>query len=261
MRITVERNKLLSIIEEQLDSQAIKDYSPNGLQVEGSNVIRKIITGVTATQALIDCAIEKGADTILVHHGYFWKGEASVITGMKKQRLAKLLAHDINLVAYHLPLDIHPQLGNNAQLGKMLGLRDVKIVPDLKPHGIVMYGDLPHSLSHQAVNDRLSDILMPNHVVSVGHGENIRRLAWCTGGGQSFIDQVASISVQHSLDIDAFVSGEISEQTTHSALEQGIDFFAAGHHATERYGIKALGEWLSQNYDLNVEFVDIDNPA
>jgi len=255
------RNELVSILDSMLSASSIADFCPNGLQVEGSNTISKIVTGVTASEALIDAAIQENADTILVHHGYFWKGESANITGMKKRRIAKLLANNINLLAYHLPVDVHPTLGNNAQLGQILKCKNIQAIGDITPLGIVMKGELPRTLSHSQLTEALSLTFSPNSVQSVGNKEHIKTIAWCTGGGQGYIDAVFKASEQHNLNIDAFISGEISEQTTHSAREQGIDFFAAGHHATERYGIKALGECLYNEHKLDVKFIDIFNPA
>lgn len=251
-------NTLVNILNEELCSQEITDYCPNGLQVEGKSEVSIIVTGVTASMALIEQAIALNADAILVHHGYFWKGESPLVIGMKKRRLQKLLNHDISLISYHLPIDVHPSLGNNAQLGRLLSLENVSPLP-IKPKGIVMSGKFKQSISHNQLSDLLSGTLN-RQIVSVGNKSMIKNIAWCTGGGQSFIDQVAQVKNENQT-IDAFISGEISEQTTHSAMEQEIDFFAAGHHATERYGVKAVGEWLKEVHSLNVHFIDIDNPA
>ena len=252
----MKRHEFITLIEELLQASAINDYCPNGLQVEGSEQITKIITGVTASQALINEAIKRKADCILVHHGYFWKGESQVITGIKMRRVKALLSHDINLIAYHLPIDIHPALGNNAQLGKLLGVDNIQAHPALKPSGIVMTGEFDIALNASEVQSTLAN-LMGRDVTHVSGGSDklIKRIAWCTGGGQGYIDAC------DQYDIDAFISGEISEQTTHSARELDIHYFAAGHHATERYGVKALGEYINQVTDIDVEFVDIPNPA
>lgn len=250
---------LVNILDNELNSRDIKDYSPNGLQVEGRPCVSKILTGVTASLALIEHAISINADAVLVHHGYFWKGESQVVVGMKKRRLQQLLKHDISLISYHLPIDVHPTLGNNAQLGKLLQIESIRPLASIKPLGIVMAGSLAKTLDHQQLSNTLSSAL-GRQVVSVGNKSQINTVAWCTGGGQNFIDQVVG-QIDFDVPIDAFISGEISEQTTHSALEQDIDFFAAGHHATERYGVKAIGEWLKNEHLLDVQFVDIDNPA
>lgn len=253
------RDHLLNTLNQLLSPHLTKDYCPNGLQVEGKEVIRHVVTGVTASQALIDKAIALNADAILVHHGYFWKNEPYNIVGIKKRRIASLLQHDISLFAYHLPLDVHASLGNNAQLAAVLGLDEVAAFESISPEGLVMRGVLPQALSHQALKQKLASCLSRD-VVSVGAKEQIKHLAWCTGGGQGYIDELTNINTSDA-PIDAFISGEISEQTTHSARELGIDFFAAGHHATERYGVKALGEYLAQHHDVKVSFIDIDNPA
>ncbi|NIF22971.1 type 2 GTP cyclohydrolase I [Candidatus Pantoea multigeneris] len=243
--------ELEHIVNQQLNSSSFSDYAPNGLQVEGRAEVKKIVTGVTASQALLDAAVAHGADAILVHHGYFWKSEAPVIKGMKRQRLRTLLVNDINLYGWHLPLDAHPHLGNNAQLAKML---DIEVKGEVMP--LVFWGELKTPLSGEALAARISQVLdrEPLHCGDNAPAE-IKRVAWCSGGGQGFIDNAAAFGV------DAYITGEVSEQTIHSAREQGLHFFAAGHHATERAGIKALGEWLADAYGLDVTFIDIPNPA
>ena len=247
----MRNTELEQVVNQQLNTPAFSDYVPNGLQVEGREEIKKIVTGVTACQALLDEAVRLEADAVLVHHGYFWKSEAPVIKGMKRNRLKTLLANDINLYGWHLPLDAHPELGNNAQLAKMLG---ITVLGEVMP--LVPWGELTEALTGEQLAERISRVLgrKPLHC-----GDNaprlIRRVAWCSGGGQGFIDAAAAFGV------DAFITGEVSEQTIHSAREQGLHFFAAGHHATERGGIKALGEWLAENHGLDVTFIDIANPA
>lgn len=250
---------LVSCLNNELESYNIKDFCPNGLQIEGKPEIRKIVTGVTASLALIEKAVELNADAILVHHGYFWKNEAYPIVGMKKKRIQLLLANNISLLAYHLPLDVHATLGNNAQIGKRLELNNVSAIEEIKPNGIVMRGDLPTALSHAEFSALLEERFQST-CVSVGDSPSISSVAWCSGGGQGYIDAVAELSHTEQ-KVDAFLSGEISEQTTHSAREQNIDYFAIGHHASERYGVKALGEWLQKEQGLEVVFVDIHNPA
>ncbi|MGV2987518.1 Nif3-like dinuclear metal center hexameric protein [Vibrio sp. E150_011] len=247
--------QLEAILNEKLAPQLIKDYCPNGLQVEGTSQINKIVTGVTASQALIDHAIAVNADAILVHHGYFWKGETEAIRGMKGQRIRSLIKHDINLFGYHLPLDIHPELGNNAQLAQLLGI-DVEGGLEGHPQSVAMYGRLKAPVSGHEFSKTIATVLNrePLHIAP-DVDKPIETVGWCTGGGQDYLELAAS----HGLD--AFVSGEISERTTYIAREMGIHYFSAGHHATERYGIKALGEWLASEHDLDVEFIDIDNPV
>lgn len=243
-------------LTELLQAQAIKDFCPNGLQVQGKDKVQKIVTGVTASQALIDAAIEKKADALLVHHGYFWKNESPVITGMKYKRIKSLLDNNISLLAYHLPLDVHPELGNNAQLAKLLDITVTGLVEENNPFSVVVKGELEEAISGAEFNELISERLgrQSLHIESFSN-KPIKTVAWCTGGGQGYIDLAAAQG------IDAFISGEASEQTTHSARELDIHFFAAGHHATERYGAKALGEHIAKKFDLDVEFVDIDNPV
>ncbi|TCP97661.1 dinuclear metal center YbgI/SA1388 family protein [Cricetibacter osteomyelitidis] len=252
--------QLEQTINDKLNSHAIQDYAPNGLQVEGKAEIRKIITGVTATQALIDYAVSRQADAVLVHHGYFWKSENPCIRGMKGKRIKTLLVNDINLYGYHLPLDIHPKLGNNAELSRLLGIENLQGL-EAGTNSIPVYGTLIAPINVQELAQRIATQLNRQPLVCDASEFNpnaphlIRKIGICTGGGQGYIDLAAAQGC------DAFISGEVSEQTIHSAREQGIHFFAAGHHATERYGIKALGEWLAKEYGLDVEFKDIDNPA
>nr|WP_232850064.1 Nif3-like dinuclear metal center hexameric protein [Bowmanella yangjiangensis] len=252
--MTISRQELCQYLDNLLSPGKIKDYCPNGLQVEGRNTIHRVVTGVTASQALIDAAIEQQADAILVHHGYFWRGEDATIRGMRKQRLASLLKHDINLLAYHLPLDIHPVLGNNAQLAKLLDIQTEGGLEADNPQSVAMRGRFAEPLDAQAIARRIEAKLGRVPLVEATD-KPIKTVAWCTGGGQSFIDLAAEQG------IDAFISGEVSEQTIHVARECGIAFFAAGHHATERYGAKALGEHLAKELGLAVTFVDIPNPA
>lgn len=247
--------RLQNILNEELKAMSIKDYCPNGLQVEGCSDIQKIVTGVTASQALIDAAIERQADAILVHHGYFWKGESPVITRMKGKRVGTLLQHQINLLAYHLPLDIHPQLGNNAQLAKLLGVTIKRTLEPWDKFSVAVVGKLDEPMSGIELADRIENVLGREPLFIEGHQRSVKKVGICTGGGQSYLELAAEQG------LDAFISGEISEQTTHIAREMGIHYYAAGHHATERYGVQALGDWLSDNYDLDVEFVDINNPV
>ncbi|OBX04825.1 metal-binding protein [Gallibacterium genomosp. 3] len=247
--------ELEQVLNQLLDSDKINDYAPNGLQVEGKPQIQKIVTGVTASQALLDYAVSVNADAIIVHHGYFWKSENPCIRGMKGKRIQTLLKNEINLYAYHLPLDMHPTLGNNAQLAKLLGITELFPLEDT-PNSIPMWGNLPQAISGAEFAQRINQVLHRTCLHCANDvNQPIRKIGLCTGGGQGYIDLAASKGC------DAFISGEISEQTVHSAREQNIQFFAAGHHATERYGIKALSTWLAENYPLDVEFKDIDNPA
>lgn len=252
--MTVSRDELLAYLNEQLNVANIRDFCPNGLQVQGKASIQKVVTGVTASQALIDHAIEQQADALLVHHGYFWKNEAAPIVGMKQRRIKALLANDVNLFAYHLPLDVHPRWGNNAQLAALMNWQ---VAGPAEPHDPACALMLGHcdAIASDELAQRLQQRLERELSCYVPVQRPIKRLAWCTGGGQGFIDQAAVLGV------DAFITGEVSEQTVHSAREQHIAFFAAGHHATERYGAKALGEHLQQQFGLDVQFIDMDNPA
>ncbi|WP_445428986.1 Nif3-like dinuclear metal center hexameric protein [Alishewanella sp. HL-SH05] len=251
----IERQQLVDYLDKLLDSGRIKDYCPNGLQVEGKTQIQTVVTGVTASMALLEQAAALNADAILVHHGYFWKNEAPMVVGMKKRRLQLLLAHDINLLGYHLPLDVHPTLGNNAQLAQILNVEAATPVLGVEPLGVLQQGELAKATPLSDIAALLSEQLQRDLLVEdVGIGA-VTKLAWCSGGGQGYIEQAAAAGAQ------LFISGEVSEQTIHCARELGIHFIAAGHHATERYGVKALGEYLATELGLTVHFVDIANPA
>ncbi|WP_299794295.1 Nif3-like dinuclear metal center hexameric protein [uncultured Shewanella sp.] len=248
------RSELSRYLSEFLQISNYKDYAPNGLQVEGRTKINKIVTGVTACQALIDRAVELNADAILVHHGFFWKGEPEVITGMKQRRIKALLANDINLFGYHLPLDGHPMLGNNAELGRRLDISDAEPVEGVA-QGLIWQGRLDAPMSAEAFSSRLNNVLNRDALhIGQSSGE-IQSVAWCSGGAQDYIDIAADLGV------DAFISGEVSERTFHSAMELGVHYFAAGHHATERYGIQALGGHLAREFNIEHQFIDINNPV
>ncbi|MFT4993132.1 MAG: dinuclear metal center YbgI/SA1388 family protein [Paraglaciecola sp.] len=253
--MSIENSQLLGFLNDLLQPERVRDFCPNGLQVEGKKHIQKIVTGVTASQALIDEAIRLQVDAIFVHHGYFWKGEDPCVKGMKKQRLASLLAHDINLYAYHLPLDIHPTLGNNAQLAKLLDIQVEGGLETSNPSSVAMRGRFLTTQQPQQLARVIETKLGRKPLYEAASSTSINTVAWCTGGGQSYIELAAEQG------IDAFITGEVSEQTIHTAREMGIHFFAAGHHATERYGAKAVGEHIADSLGLEVQFVDIDNPA
>lgn len=251
----VELTTLVNYCDALLDSAAFNDYCPNGLQVEGRAEVTRVVTGVTASQALVDAAVEAGADLLLVHHGYFWKGEGAAITGIKQRRLKALLSNDLNLLAYHLPLDVHAELGNNVQLARLLGWSIAGGLEPGNPRSVGLHGELPEPMSGEELAGQLAAALhrQPLHVA--GNTRPIKRLAWCTGAAQGYIDKAIALGV------DAFITGEISEPTVHAARENGIHFFAAGHHATERYGVQALGEHLAERYGIEHRFIDIDNPV
>ncbi len=253
--MTVSLSELVNYCADLLNVGAIKDYCPNGLQVEGTNKVQKIVGGVTASQALIDEAIACGADAILVHHGYFWKGESPEVTGIKRKRLKSLLSHDISLLAYHLPVDVHPEFGNNVQLAKHLGfLLEGPLDPAGRP-SVGNVGRLRKPMKAASLAAHISDTL-GRECTYIGDGDTvIESIAWCTGAAQGMIEQAVSAGV------DAYLSGEISEPTVHIARESGVHYFSAGHHATERYGIQALGRHLQEVYDVDFTFIDIDNPV
>ncbi|WP_178089461.1 Nif3-like dinuclear metal center hexameric protein [Rheinheimera lutimaris] len=251
----IDRDQLVEFLNTELQSEKIRDYCPNGLQVEGKARIARLVTGVTASQALLDAAVAVNADAILVHHGYFWKNETASVTGIKKKRLQTLLCHDINLLAYHLPLDVHPRLGNNAQLGHLLKAQNITAVATAEPNGVLMQGELVQAAPVQQLAAGLEQVLGRQVLLHAAGSLAVSKLAWCTGGGQGYIEQAAAAGAQ------LFISGEVSEQTIHLSRELGIHFIAAGHHATERYGVKALGEFIAQQFALDVQFIDIDNPA
>ena len=240
-------------LAELLNVAAMKDYCPNGLQVEGRAEVELVICGVTANQALLDVAVARGADAILVHHGYFWRGEDARVVGLRRRRLATLLGAQMSLLAYHLPLDVHPELGNNAQLAKRLGWRAESRFgeQDLGVIGAAAEAGQRAAAIAEAVGRSLS-----REPLLIGDAERpVSRVAWCTGAAQSLFEQAINAGC------DVFVSGEISEPTVHLARESGIPYIAAGHHATERYGVLALGAHLAQTLGLTCEFVDIDNPV
>ena len=251
--MAVALSTLVEETDRYLASAKIQDYCPNGLQVEGRPQVRRIVSGVTASQALLDAAVEADADLVLVHHGYFWKGENACITGMKQRRLKTLLKHDISLLAYHLPLDVHPEVGNNVQLAHQLGIIvEGPLDPnDLRVVGLV--GSLAEPRSPRDFARKVQDVMGREPLLIEGE-QVIRRVGWCTGGGQGYIDRAIAAGV------DLFISGEASEQTFHSARENGVSFIAAGHHATERYGVQALGDYLARHFALEHLFIDCPNP-
>jgi dinuclear metal center YbgI/SA1388 family protein len=249
------RQDLLQAFDTLLSPERFKDFGPNGLQVEGRAQVRRIVSGVTASRALIEAAVAQGADAIFVHHGLFWRGQDGRVTGWMKQRLALLLAHDINLFAYHLPLDAHPALGNNAQLGDRLGLQA------LARFGEQDLGFLGERSDGAGFHDTAA---LAAHVEQVlgravtrieGHAGPVRRIAWCTGGAQSYFEAAIAAGAQ------AFITGEISEPQAHYARECGVSYLACGHHATERYGAPAVAAHVAAQLGLEHAFIDVDNPA
>jgi dinuclear metal center YbgI/SA1388 family protein len=248
-------NELVDYLNTELDIDRFQDYCPNGLQVEGRQEIETLVSGVSASMALLEAAIAAGADAILVHHGYFWKGEDNRITGMKRRRLQRLLESETSLIAYHLPLDAHPVLGNNTQLARVLGFA---ASGSFGPDGgmeLAQCGELEQDLSGSALAAHIGQCLGREPLHIEGASETIHSVGWCTGAAQSYIDAAVAQG------LDAFISGEISEQTVHVARECGIHYFAAGHHATERFGVQALGAHLAEQFAIHHRFIDIANPV
>ena len=244
--------ELVEYLDRLLEPAKFRDYCPNGLQVEGRAEVRRIVAGVTASQALLDAAVAVQADAVLVHHGYFWRGEDGRITGMRKRRLATLIENDISLLAYHLPLDAHPTLGNNAQWAAALGWQPQG---QFGEQDIGWVGTLPQPQTVAELATGLTVALGRAPLVIGEPARPISRLAWCSGGAQGYFEQAIALGV------DAYLSGEISEQTVHLARESGVAYFAAGHHATERFGTQALALHLAEHCGLDCRFVDVDNPV
>ena len=255
MNQVVTRHALLSACNALLQPARFKDYGPNGLQVECSDTIRHLVSGVTASRALIEAAIEAKADAIFVHHGLFWRGQDGTVTGWMKQRLQLLLAHNINVLAYHLPLDAHPELGNNAQLGKRLGLEVQGVFGE---QDLGLWGERADGQTFanvQALSAAVTETLGREPVVVQMPAREIRKVAWCTGGAQSYFEAAIAAGV------DAFITGEISEPQAHLARETGVAFLACGHHATERYGAPAVAAHVAAQLGISHQFIEIDNPA
>lgn len=255
---SLSRHTLEHWLDQTLQPQLFADYCPNGLQVEGTDTVSHIVTGVTASQALLEAAIERGADTVLVHHGWFWKNEDARIRGIKRQRLALTLQHNINVFGYHLPLDAHTRLGNNAQLARVLGLEPA-LNPDGQPrtcgpNQLIWLGhpSQPHTL--ESFSAQVSNALGRTPLVVGNPQQTLHTVAWCTGGAQGYMQAALEAGA------DLYITGEASEPNYHLAHETQSGFMAAGHHATERYGVKALGEAIAQEFGVRVEFIDLDNP-
>ncbi|CAN5548250.1 Nif3-like dinuclear metal center hexameric protein [soil metagenome] len=254
MKITT-RQDLLQAFDALLQPARFKDYGPNGLQVEGKRQVHRIVSGVTASRALIDAAIDAQADAIFVHHGLFWRGQDGCVTGWMKQRLALLLAHDINLFAYHLPLDAHPELGNNAQLGLQLGLTAGARFGEQDLGFLGGRSDGGSFTSTGALAEYIENRLKRPVVQVDAKQEAIKNIAWCSGGAQGYFEAAIAAGA------DAFITGEISEPQAHYAREMGVAFIACGHHASERYGAPAVAAHIAAQFGLQHQFIDIDNPA
>lgn len=251
----VPLRELVNYLDDLLGSAEIADYCPNGLQVEAGTDVVTLVSGVTASQALVDRAVEARADALLVHHGYFWKGENPCLTGVKGRRIATLLNSGVSLVSYHLPMDLHPEHGNNAQLARRLGFYVDGRTEAGGQKALLFHGRTDREWSGSDLSEHISKALGREPVWVAGSGRMISTVAWCTGAAQGFLEAAADLGV------DAYLSGEISEPTTHLARERGIHYFACGHHATERYGPMALGEHLARRFGLAHRFIDVPNPA
>jgi dinuclear metal center YbgI/SA1388 family protein len=235
-----------------LKVDCFKDYCPNGLQVEGKKEIKKIITGVSANLDLIKAAIEEGADAIFVHHGFFWKNENPILTGAKRKKIALLLKHNINLFAFHLPLDAHKTLGNNVQLAQKLNISNQQPIKD----SLVWQGEFDKAMTIDEFLSNIDQALNRTPLAFSPYNtkvQKIKTIAWCTGGAQNYLETAIELGV------DVYLTGEVSEQSPWMAIDNNITFISAGHHATERYGVQALGEYLSQNFDLEHKYIEIDN--
>ncbi len=260
----IKRQELLSYLQQLLNCDNYNDYAPNGLQIEGSDTIEVICTAVTASQSVIDEAVRQNADALLVHHGFFWRGETPTITGMKRNRIGALLRENINLLAYHIPLDCHLELGNNACLAALFPVKSETVLSHTLSgnNNLLWSAELENVLTADALEAILDTIfkrtplhLAPNENSSKAHGNAIKKIAWCTGAAHDYIEEAKALGV------DAFISGEVSERTYYQAKELDIHYFACGHHATERFGIQALGEHLNEKFSLKHRFIDCDNPV
>ena len=247
-------NDIASYADRYLQIGRFNDYAPNGLQVDSRRVIRCIVSGVTAAQALIDATIKNDGDALLVHHGYFWRNENPAILGMKAKRLSTLLKNDIGLLAYHIPLDAHDEVGNNVQLAKRLGISLKGTFGDLGGVALARHGTVS-PCSADALARKIEQVLSRPPQLIAGGGSQIETVGLCTGAAQDCIEDAAR------LGLDAYISGEISERTVHIAREEGIHYYAAGHHATERYGVQALGKHLAEHFRIDHRYIEIDNPV
>ncbi|MBU3693950.1 MAG: Nif3-like dinuclear metal center hexameric protein [Rhodocyclaceae bacterium] len=243
---------LVAHLDALLEPERFRDYAPNGLQVEGRATVRRLVTGVTACQALLDAAVAVGADAVLVHHGYFWRNEPATLTGLKRKRIATLVGNDISLLAYHLPLDAHPLVGNNAGLGRAMGVAASAFFGEQQ---LGCAGELAAPVSAGELAASLGHALGREALLLGVPQTTVRRVGWCTGGAQGYFGEAIAAGV------DAFVTGEVSEQCEHLARESGVAFIAAGHHATERFGVQSLAAHLADGFGLDCRFIDVPNPV
>lgn len=247
-------NEIIQWCDHTLKSPEFKDYAPNGLQIEGKAEVKKILCAVTASQTAIDAAIAYGADLLLVHHGYFWKGEAYPITGMRGKRIKALIQHDISLVGYHLPLDSHPTLGNNAAIADLLALENIEALDPSEKHPIGNIGYLKQAMSPEAFKTYVSERLDFDAIHLPADKTSIYKVGFCTGGAQDYISKAAS------QDCDAYISGEVSERTFYEARELDVHYYACGHHATEKYGVQRLAKAISEQFDIEYSYFELNNP-
>ena len=249
---SMQRTELDAYLEKYLETPKFRDYSPNGLQVEGRPSVDRLVTGVTASVALLEAAIEARADAVLVHHGYFWRGEDARIVGTRRKRIGLLIEHDINLYGFHLPLDAHPDVGNNVMLAKTL---DFTIEGRFGEQDLGLFGSVDDDITLAALATRITDRLRRAPLLVGEPSRPVRRVAWCTGAAQSYFEGAVRLGV------DVYLTGEVSEHTVHLARESGVAFVSAGHHATERYGVQALGDHLAARFGIEHRFVDVENPV
>ncbi|PJD93634.1 MAG: Nif3-like dinuclear metal center hexameric protein [Legionella sp.] len=250
----ISRDALALYLDKYLSCNALTDYAPNGLQIEGRPEIQRICSAVSISRDVIQQAAQWEADALLVHHGFFWRGERSVITGIRRQRMGALIHCDLNLFAYHLPLDVHPVVGNNACLAKRLPVTNLSQHDVEKiPKGL-WSGTLSHLFNGKELGQLLKDVFLQQPIHIAAESRPIQSIAWCSGAAQDFLEEA------HHLGVDAYISGEISERTFDLAKELNIHYYACGHHATERYGVQALGAHLEQLFDIEHRFIDTHNP-
>lgn len=250
-----KKDQIVNYINELLDIYSFNDYGPNGLQVDGKDDVKSIVSGVSINLSFLQKAVELKADMVMVHHGLFWKQDSFAITGIKYARLKLLFDHGISLCAYHLPLDAHPVYGNNATFGNLLGFRCEKQVEVRNIPGILSFGVCSNAYTPMDLSRQIESKLQRTPLYIEGRSDTVTKVAWCTGAAQDFIMEA------YQLKVDAYITGEVSERTVHLAKELGIHFYAAGHHATERYGVQSLGEHLAKTFQLKHTFVDIPNPV
>lgn len=251
----IARDRLVTYLDELLDAGRGRDFGPNGLQVEGRAEVKRIATGVSGCQELFERAAASGADTVLVHHGILWDGDPRTIAGFRRTRLATLLRHDLNLLAYHLPLDRHPQLGNNAVAARAFGLADVVPFADYEGLPIGCRGRFGSPIAAAQLVERCRAIFGQEPLAFLSGPEPVRTLGIVSGGAQREVHQAIAAG------LDAYLTGEVSEWVMNVAREARIHYLAAGHYATERLGIRALGEHLRAELGLEVEFIDVPNPV